>query len=49
MCGIAPVAILLLCMQNLGATKANVALYQTSGDASGDNSSVVGYAGVIIQ
>ena len=48
MCGIAPVAILLSCMKSLGAKKAQVALYQTSGDASGDYSSVVGYAGIVI-
>lgn len=48
MCGIAPVAILISCVKKLGAKKAQVALYQTSGDASGDYSSVVGYAGIII-
>jgi AmmeMemoRadiSam system protein B len=49
MCGIAPVSILLSCIKKLGARKAQVALYQTSGDATGDNSSVVGYAGVVIK
>jgi len=49
MCGAAPVAILLCCLRRLGARKAQVALYQTSGDASGDYNEVVGYAGVIIQ
>jgi AmmeMemoRadiSam system protein B len=48
MCGIAPVAILIACMKDLGAKKAHVSLYQTSGDVSGDYSSVVGYVGVII-
>ncbi|MDD5194486.1 MAG: AmmeMemoRadiSam system protein B [Candidatus Omnitrophica bacterium] len=48
MCGVAPVAILLSCVKLLGARKAHVALYQTSADASGDSSSVVGYAGIII-
>lgn len=48
MCGIAPVAILISCVKKLGAKKAQVALYQTSGDTSGDYSSVVGYAGIII-
>jgi AmmeMemoRadiSam system protein B len=47
-CGIAPVAILISLAKKLGAKKAQVALYQTSADASGDYSSVVGYAGVII-
>lgn len=48
MCGIAPVAILLLIMKKIGANKANVSLYETSADSTGDASSVVGYAGVII-
>lgn len=48
MCGIAPVAILLLVMKKIGATKANVSLYQTSADAGADKNSVVGYAGVVI-
>lgn len=49
MCGIAPVAILLFCVKSLGARKAQVALYQTSADNSGDYNSVVGYAGIIIK
>lgn len=49
MCGLAPVAVLISCLKKLGARKAQVALYQTSGDAFGDYSSVVGYAGVIIK
>jgi len=49
MCGAAPVAILLCCLRKLGARKAQVALYQTSGDSGGDYNEVVGYAGVIIQ
>jgi len=48
MCGIAPVAILLLLMKKIGAKKANVSLYETSADNTGDASSVVGYAGVVI-
>lgn len=48
MCGVAPVAILLSCVKKMGARKAQVALYQTSGDSSGDYSSVVGYVGIII-
>jgi len=48
MCGVAPVAILLKYLKKIGAKKAQVALYQTSGDACGDYSSVVGYAGIII-
>jgi hypothetical protein len=48
MCGVSPVAILLFCVKGLRAKKAHVELYQTSGDVSGDYSSVVGYAGVVI-
>jgi hypothetical protein len=48
MCGIAPVAILLLIMKKIGANKANVSLYETSADSGADTSSVVGYAGVVI-
>ncbi|UCG35541.1 MAG: AmmeMemoRadiSam system protein B [Candidatus Omnitrophota bacterium] len=48
MCGTAPAAIMLSCLKSLGARKAQVALYQTSGDSSGDYSSVVGYAGIVI-
>jgi len=49
MCGLAPVAVLLSCLKKMGARKAQVTLYQTSGDACGDYSSVVGYAGVVIK
>jgi len=48
MCGIVPVSILLRCCKLLKANKAEVILYQTSGDASGDYSSVVGYLGAVI-
>jgi len=49
MCGAAPVAIFLHCMKLLGARKASIALYQTSGETGGDYNSVVGYAGIIVQ
>jgi AmmeMemoRadiSam system protein B len=48
MCGYAPAVIMLAAVKLLGAKKAKLIKYQTSGDASGDYSSVVGYAGVII-
>lgn len=48
MCGYAPVCALLACAKKLGAKSARLVRYQTSGDASGDYSSVVGYAGVAI-
>jgi AmmeMemoRadiSam system protein B len=48
MCGVAPVAILISLVKQLGVKKTQVALYETSANASGDYNSVVGYAGVII-
>ena len=48
MCGVSPVFILLNCCKLLKANKAEVVLYQTSGDASGNYSSVVGYLGAVI-
>ncbi|MDD5730441.1 MAG: AmmeMemoRadiSam system protein B [Candidatus Omnitrophica bacterium] len=48
MCGFAPVVCALAAAKDLGAKNAKLALYQTSGDVSGDKSSVVGYAGIII-
>ena len=35
--------------KELGAKKAELVRYQTSGDTTGDYSSVVGYAGIIIK
>lgn len=48
MCGYAPAVTMLAAAKALGAKSAELVRYQTSGDASGDYSSVVGYAGVII-
>lgn len=48
MCGYAPVAVMLKAAKALGASKAELVKYQTSGDITGDYSSVVGYAGVIV-
>ena len=48
MCGVAPTCTLISVCKNLGAKKAGLVKYQTSGDISGDYSSVVGYAGLII-
>ena len=48
MCGYAPVISLITAARELGAQKAELVKYQTSGDSSGDFSSVVGYAGIII-
>jgi len=48
MCGFAPVSVLLKAARLLGAKQGRLVKYQTSGDASGDTSSVVGYAGITI-
>lgn len=49
MCGYAPVAVMLSAAKELGAKGAELVKYQTSGDTSGDYSSVVGYAGIIVK
>ncbi|MDD5679903.1 MAG: AmmeMemoRadiSam system protein B [Candidatus Omnitrophica bacterium] len=49
MCGVAPVITMLSAAKQLGAKKAELVDYKTSGDSSGDYSSVVGYGGVIIK
>lgn len=48
MCGYAPAAIMIVAAKALGAKKTKLVKYQTSADASGDYSSVVGYAGIVI-
>lgn len=47
-CGAAPVAIMLYCLKHK-LRKAEVVLYQTSGDTTKDYNSVVGYAGIILR
>jgi AmmeMemoRadiSam system protein B len=49
MCGYIPATIMLAAVKLLGAKQAELVSYQTSGDASGDYSAVVGYAGIIIK
>ena len=49
MCAYGPAVSLITAAKELGATKAELVKYQTSGDATGDYSSVVGYAGIIIK
>jgi AmmeMemoRadiSam system protein B len=49
MCGYAPAVSLISAAKELGASGAELVRYQTSGDVSGDFSSVVGYAGIIIK
>lgn len=48
MCGYAPCAMMLSAAKRLGAARARLLDYRTSAEASGDYSSVVGYAGVIV-
>ena len=49
MCGYAPAVALISAARELGATSAELVRYQTSGDTTGDYTSVVGYAGIIIK
>ena len=48
MCGFQPVTAALAAANDLGAAKAELIRYQTSGDATGDYREVVGYAGIRI-
>lgn len=49
MCGVLPMTLGLELANALGASQARIVAYGTSGDASGDYSKVVAYAGVILQ
>lgn len=49
MCGYGPTVCMLSAAKALGAKKAQLIKYQTSGDASGDYSSVVGYAAIMVK
>ena len=48
MCGIMPTTVALVAALALGAKKAELVRYTDSGEASGDTSKVVGYAGLVI-
>jgi MEMO1 family protein len=48
MCGYGPATIMLTAARQLGATKAELIRYATSGDVSGDRDMVVGYAGIAV-
>lgn len=48
MCGAVTAAVMLVAAEKLGATQAEVVAYGTSGDISGDNHQVVGYAAVLV-
>ena len=46
MCGVMPTVVMLQAAISLGAEKAELIAYSNSGDVTGDQSEVVGYAGV---
>jgi len=48
MCGVIPTTMVLTACEALGATKAELVQYATSGDVTGDYTQVVAYAGFII-
>jgi AmmeMemoRadiSam system protein B len=48
-CGYAPISALITYSKSLGARKAEVLTHKTSGDITGDKTSVVGYAAVAIK
>ncbi len=49
MCGFGPAVSMLTTARLLGATRATLVRYATSGDINGDRNEVVGYAGVIVE
>jgi AmmeMemoRadiSam system protein B len=48
MCGYGPAVVMLTAARKLGATKAELIRYATSGDVSDDRNMVVGYAGIAV-
>jgi MEMO1 family protein len=48
MCGVVPVVVMLAAARRLGATSAALVQYGNSGDVTGNQSEVVGYAGVVV-
>ena len=49
MCGVGPAVAMLTAALKLGAQKAELVKYATSGDVSGDREHVVGYAGIVVE
>ena len=49
MCGYGPVTATMVASKNMGASEAQILKYATSGDTSGDYSSVVGYAAAVFK
>jgi len=48
MCGYVPVCVMIVAAKELGAKHGKLVKYQTSGDVTGDDSAVVGYAGITV-
>jgi hypothetical protein len=48
MCGVVPTVVMLAAARELGAQKGILVRYGNSGETTGDNAEVVGYAGVVI-
>lgn len=48
MCGVIPATVMLVAARALGATRAELVRYAHSGEVTGDDRAVVGYAGVIV-
>jgi hypothetical protein len=48
MCGVIPTTVALEACKAMGASKAELVKYATSGDVTGDYAQVVGYAGFIV-
>ncbi len=48
MCGVVPAIVMIEAALALGATRAELVAYGTSGDVTGDNRQVVGYAGLTV-
>lgn len=48
MCGVIPSTVMLVAAKELGATKAELLRYNTSGDVTGDNRQVVAYAAMAV-
>jgi hypothetical protein len=48
MCGYGPAVAMLTAAKRLGARRAELIKYATSGDVSGDRDAVVGYAGIVV-
>jgi len=49
MCGVLPTAAVLVAAKALGASKAELVRYATSGDVTGDDREVVAYAGLVVK